>query len=336
MDIMNSSDFDQWDEFVRSCDDGTLFHTTWWYRAWGLEPTVRVLTGKNGRIEGGICYCEGRRFTTRAIVRPPMTARNGPVFARSKKIRRHAKNTHDKKMMLAVIESLPKLGVYDFILRPSDTDTLPFLWNGFEPIIGYTYVIPHGEMDTWMRNGARTLQGSFNKACREADSGGFAVDDNPPFDEVLATLKETAKFKGYATSHWADRMATWWEAMVARKAAKAYLLRDGNGVPVSANVVAYDDHCAYNLASGVRNDMRRSCLPLLTTQRMIRDAHQAGLDFDFEGSVLPGVEPFFRSLGGELRPLYRLVKIPCLRSYLIWSGYRYWTGHRRRPWVSHG
>ena len=68
---------------------------------------------------------------------------------------------------------------------------------------------------------------------------------------------------------------------------------------------------------------------------MIADAHAMGLDFHFEGSVLPGVERFFRSLGGELRPFYRMLKFPLPRAYLVWHGYHYWTRHRRRPWVWH-
>jgi hypothetical protein len=66
---------------------------------------------------------------------------------------------------------------------------------------------------------------------------------------------------------------------------------------------------------------------------MIEDAHAMSLDFDFEGSVLPGVERYFRSFGAELRPVYRVLKLVSPWAFFVWHGYRYWTKHRRREWV---
>jgi hypothetical protein len=95
-----------------------------------------------------------------------------------------------------------------------------------------------------------------------------------------------------------------------------------------------DDRSAFYLAGGIHRAVRHGFLMnVLLTQRMIEDAHEAGLDFDFAGTDLPGVEGFFRSFGGQLRPLYRLVKLPSARAYLIWQGYRYFARHRlKRVW----
>jgi hypothetical protein len=41
----------------------------------------------------------------------------------------------------------------------------------------------------------------------------------------------------------------------------------------------------------------------------IRHARDLGLEvYDFEGSMVPGIEQYFRSFGGTLTPLYRVVK----------------------------
>ena len=55
---------------------------------------------------------------------------------------------------------------------------------------------------------------------------------------------------------------------------------------------------------------------------MVDDAHDMGLDFDFEGSLLQGVERFFRGWGGELRLIHRLIKIPSAFAYVRWKGER--------------
>jgi hypothetical protein len=100
-----------------------------------------------------------------------------------------------------------------------------------------------------------------------------------------------------------------------------------------SNMLVYDKQTMFSLFGGMREDLRRvSHVGVFLLDRMIRDAHQMGLNYDFEGSVLPGVEYFMRSFGGELHPLYRVVKFPSPLSYLVWHGYRYLTKHRRR-WV---
>ena len=127
---------------------------------------------------------------------------------------------------------------------------------------------------------------------------------------------ETAEIKRYAKTRDARAAAAWWNAVQCQKAGRAYLLRDRDGRPASATVMVHDNAPAYYLGGGIRRDLRQgSIFNVFLFHRMIDDAHAMGLDFDFEGSVLPGVERFFRSLGGQLRPLYRVLKFPSPIAY---------------------
>jgi hypothetical protein len=331
-----ASDHARWDEFTAACPEGTIFHTAWWYRAWGMEPIVQVLVDKEGSIQAGLCYGLGRRWGTTAIVRPPMTARNGPVFARPPHASRHRQNTHQKKMLLLAIHSLPRLGMYDFLLCPCDQDVLPFLWNGFDTLVGYTHVLRHSERHTWLQHASKTQRWSLRRAAREASEKGFYIEENPSIEEVMAMLQETADVKNYISDSRRHPMAAWWQAVRDRRAGVSYLLRDRDGNAASSAMLVYDSRRAYYIAGGIRSDLRHgSLVNVLLIHRMIETAHEMGLDFDFEGSILPGVERFFRSFGGELQPVYRMMKFPSPIAYLIWHGHRYWRGHRRREWVWH-
>jgi hypothetical protein len=332
--LLPPAEHDRWDAFALSAGCGTIFHTAWWHRAWGIEPVIRTVEDGQGRIEAGICYCVGRRFGVRAIVRPPLTGLNGPLFSPLDGSVRHRQNTHRKKMLLSVIQSLPRLGAYDFMLRPGDADVMPFSWNGFATMMYYTYVLPCGERGTWLNHASKTQRWSVRRAAREAAEKGFTVEEGPPLDDVGHLLNETAEYKNYSTGRYRGRLAAWWRAVQERGAGTAYLLRDGGGQAASVALMVYDGHCAYYVAGGIRRDLRQgSLVNVLLMHRMIEAAHARGLDFDFEGSTLPGVERFFRSFGGELRPLHRVLKFPSLLAYLTWHAYHYWTGHRRRRWV---
>jgi hypothetical protein len=327
---------DRWDAFVGSCREGTLFHTAWWYRAWGMTPTVQVATDGSGAIQAGICYCVGRRFGTRAIVRPPLTPRNGPLFDPLDASGEYQAITHAKQSMMAAIHSLPKLGMYDFLLRACDTDVMPFLWNGFDTVASYTYVIPHSAADVWLNKASGTGQRRLRDAAKDAAKGRYLLDRQPPMDDVLAMVQASASFKHYRIAGWKEHVWQWWQAVRDRAAGEAYVARDAQGCVLAGSLLVYDGHTAYDVAGGMRREGRKDSLAgVFLLDRMIRDAHAMGLDFDFEGSVLPGVERFMRRFGGDLRASYRVVKFPSLVSYLVWQGYRYWKGHRRRSWVWH-
>jgi len=327
--------YGQWDQFVASSANGTIFHTAWWQHAWGMEPTVRVLKNDDGTIQAGICCCIGRKLTTRAMLKPPMTCFNGPVYSPIKRQSRHGYDSQVKHTLLAILHGLPRLGIYDFALTYPDLDVMPFLWNGFDSLIDYSYVIPFEERDTWIQQTSKTRRGILRKAQRDAAQQGYTVDDCPAFSEVLALLEETAEAQHYSFSHFVHRVPAWWEIVTSHKAGRAYVLRDSQGRGTCTSVMVYDTRSAFYVAGGMRGDLRRGfVMNVLLTQRMIDDAHKMGLDFDFCGTAMPGVEGFFRSFGGQLRPLFRLVKFPSLRAYLIWQGYRYLIGHRK-SWVWH-
>ncbi len=155
-----------------------------------------------------------------------------------------------------------------------------------------------------------------------------------PFEDVWRLFDETAEIKRYAKTRDSRAAVAWWNAVQRQKAGRTYLLRDGEGRPASATIMVHDHRTAYYLGGGIRRDLRQgSMFNVFLFHRMIADAHGMGLDFDFEGSILPGVERFFRSLGGQLQPLYRVVKFPSPMAYSIWHAYRYWTKHRRRQWT---
>jgi hypothetical protein len=334
--VLDEGHHGRWDEFVSAQKMGTIFHTAWWYRAWGIEPVVQACIDGQGRIQAGMCYSVGRRFLSRAVVRPPLTPCNGPVYCPASGAGRHKQNSHAKKMTLMAIHALPRIGVYDFILHPDQCDVMPFLWNGFDSHVAYTYVIPCSERETWQQQASKTQRWQIRKAAKDAAEQGMKIETDAPLDAVLPLLDETADDRHFSLAKCGGKWAAWWQEVHAHGAGRTYLLRDGQGQPAAATIMVWDNRRTYYLAGGIRSDLRKGSIAnVLLVHRMICDAHEQGLDFDFEGSVLPGVERFFRSFGGELRPRYRLVKLPSLPAYLMWVGHRYWTRHRHRTWIWH-
>ena len=123
---------------------------------------------------------------------------------------------------------------------------------------------------------------------------------------------------------YSDRITGWWEEVRARDAGRTYILKDGKGNPLCATLAVWDSHTMYCLINGMLETMRdEGHLNMLLFERMITDAMDAGLDFDFLGSDLLGVERFIRGWGGELRHYFRVIKVPSPLAYTGWKAYSY-------------
>jgi hypothetical protein len=306
MRLLAAGEHDRWDDFVASSPHGTIFHTAWWHRAWGIAPIVHARTGARGRIEAGFPLSPIRvDGVPAAIAPPPLSPVAGPVFLLPEGESRGVRNARIRREMERALACVPDVAFCALTLGCGITDAVPFLLNGFaaRPLI--TYVIPAADRDGWEANVHPRHLRKLAAARRDACAGGLTVDDAPPLSEVLPLLEETARHGGFALTPGIPR---WWRAVRDRDAGRAYVLRGPGAEPLCAAVMVWDHRSAYYLLGGMRDAARRTNLNYLLVERMIRDALARGVDFDFEGSLLPGVEAFFRLWGGEQRVLLRLVR----------------------------
>jgi lipid II:glycine glycyltransferase (peptidoglycan interpeptide bridge formation enzyme) len=82
---------------------------------------------------------------------------------------------------------------------------------------------------------------------------------------------------------------------------------------VSAVYCVFDSTTAYYILGGYDSDQKQRGAAGYALQAAILHAKELGLKvFDFEGSMIPSIESFFRSFGGELVPKFTVhrAKLP--------------------------
>ncbi len=315
----------RWDDFVEQAPQGSLFQTAWWHQAWGAQPEIVVTTNGDGAITAGMALQLGRRFGFRALCRPAMTPINAPVLGRTE----HPSQV--RQQLERLFAGLPRLAFVDFAMHTGLLEPAQFDWLGFDALLGITYVIPAGTAD-WRAAMTSRRRGQLKKARAELRQRNASLDNAPAIEEVAALLAETAAIKSYRRSARAflPRVAAWWHAVAERQAGRLYGLRAASGELLCATVLVWDRRKAYYLGGGLQPEIRRaSHLNCLLFERMIDDALGRGLAFDFEGSVLPGVERYFREWGGQQQPTYRFIKIRSPAAFALWQAYRFLQVHRR-------
>ena len=315
---IGEAEYDLWDDFVARTENGTIFQTAWWHRAWGAKLVVYARKNEEGEIESGLAANITKVQGLEGIRRGPVSPVNGPVFAFCKSGNRLSQNSCLRQELTEIVAALPRLSFVELIFSPEIIDVMPFLWDGFEPELLYTYVIPRSESGRWRDNISARHRGCLKLARKEMLRFGCKIEVDPPFAEVQALLRETAKAKGFVLPERADE---WWEEVLKRNAGRAYVVRDQQSRVLCATIMVWDSSSSYFVLAGMTAEARRKThLNFLLVERMISDAHEMGLDFDFEGSVLPGVDRFFRGWGGELRTMIRVLKVPSPLTYMVWKG----------------
>jgi len=336
--VLPQSQYSEWDQFVTDAKGGTVFHKSWLLQAWTNRLEIRVLRDKSGQIEAGMAITPIRFLGTKAARRPAWTPYNGPLIRPSAKSNLVAVAAEEKNRMLRLLAQSPAMGMYDYILPPEYSDVMPFLWNGFEASVGYTYQIPPAAPEQWQAHMSSAHRRDLRKAHEVLRREKGSVEEDPGFAECCELISDTFEAKDFAVRAEPEELHNWWQAIIAHGAGKAYLAREANGEPVCASLLVLDHRCGYYLASGIRSDARsgpRNLWSRVLLDRMIRHTHRQGLTFDFEGSVLPGVERFFRGWGGRCVPKYRVVKIRRIWSYAGWVAGQYWSRHRRKRWFAY-
>ena len=88
--------------------------------------------------------------------------------------------------------------------------------------------------------------------------------------------------------------------------------------PVSIAFCLFDREKAWYLFGGVSERQKHECAGALVLWECIKHARKAGIPcFDLEGSMIKGVEKFFRGFGGEQKSYFTVNRAPLVLEILL-------------------
>ena len=99
------------------------------------------------------------------------------------------------------------------------------------------------------------------------------------------------------------------KAVKEHNAGKCLIGKDSEGNIHCASYYVFDNHWVYQLMSGTDPNFKRSEYKTLLVEKAIQYACETHRGFDFEGSMLEGVEEYFRKFGANQDPYFKISKI---------------------------
>ena len=290
-------------DYIKLCETETsvpIFMQPWWLDAvcvHGLNWNVALAKDKNDNISAALCFCEKHKWGFKKVTMPYLTQFTGVWMKPLEHKNSPEKQSHEQNQLQQIIAQLPHC--QHFMLRThfNLTDWLPFYWAAFKQTTRYTYIIPSlSDLNLVFNN----FEGNVKRAIRQ-NEGKYTIEQSDDFDLFLKL-----KYKNDSTplSIWHNLN----DILGKKQQKRLYFARNTEGVAEATAYIVWDNSTAYYLASGTTELGRKNrVMSLLLWQAMQDCAHHA-IIFDFEGSMLKTVEPYFRRFGTEQKAYFQFSK----------------------------
>jgi hypothetical protein len=282
-----------------------IFMQNWWLDTVCTEGWSVVLTyNKNKGIEAAWVFAVRQKWGITTLSEPLLSPFCGVWFRQTAFKKQHEAITYRKQQLEQLILQLPSAHRYSFRLNTALTDWQPFYWADWQQETRYTYRLAIEDLKHVAANFNDNTKRNIQKSSKH-----FTIQSSGDFDTFLKINDLTYQRQNIQQ----PIPLTVWESVERILAEKQqrhiFFAKNTEGVVKAAIYVVFDDTTAYYLAGGATEEGRSKGALFGLMNHAIQEAAARGCTiFDFEGSMLRGVEPFFRGFGGELTPYFRVFK----------------------------
>lgn len=282
-----------------------VFGSNKWLSAYdGTLDFVGIFKDEHQMI-GGFYFMRTKKFGFTFLKLPPYTPHCGLFFSSDSK-NQSSVNSFSKEVVSEVCTyiSNQKAALIVLAFPSAVADMQPFIWEKYKVIPNYTYRID--------------LQKSMEEIKSNFDSKNRNVINKAVKEEVVVT-KNTLD-KQSLNDFFVNSLSTT-GANIYNTELKNIFLKfsdDSNSFSLEAKknnellgvvFCVFDKTACYYLLGGVNKTAGVAGVNNILVQYAIETAKDLNCRiFDFEGSMLKGVEKFFRSFGPELFPYYTVNK----------------------------
>ena len=310
---LTEDEWSLWDDFVDESPGGTLFHKSFWLKASGRSFVIYgYFRGKE--LYAGIALSCRAKFGIRVAQQPELTPYSGVLF-KERDAKYVSKLGAEKEASRKIAQRLKSdFHLVRLYFSPGPVDLQPFIWEGFSPGIMYTYII---QLDKSLEDIWKAMEDNVRNHIRKARKDGITITKGDDFNQTINLVEKTFARQNTKV-HDQPTVSSYNEVLAERSQCKSFLAKDKDGDYIAAAYIVWDNRRSYYLLGGYDSEKSHSgALALVLWEAIEFTKQELGLEeFDFEGSMVPQLERFFRGFGGQLTVRYivtwanHFVKVP--------------------------
>lgn len=292
---------------------GTVFNDPEWIRVYGNRIILYGIFDNDDKIIGGFYIYRSSLAGIPFFTAPPHTPSIGLFYSNPAKNPSNRLGV-DKEVMatLSAFFKQKKFAVQRYCLPVGITDMQPFIWDKFKVVPFFTYWVD-------LKNSEEEINSRISPKLRnnikKAVSDGVTVGQVTDYKVIEPILTET--FRRQHEKIDGDRIKKILYDFANPGNSFAFVAMNDNQ-PVSMAFCVYDRDTAFYLFGGVSEARKHEGAGAFVLWECIRHAKKIGLTcFDLEGSMIRGVEKFFRGFGGEQKSYFTVNRAPLILELLL-------------------
>lgn len=291
--------FDQWNDFVDASPQCSLFAKTWYLKALDISFEI-VVCSKKEVIKGGIVLTKNKW----AYYINPVLCKYLGIYFFPFEGNAYTVESRQREVQNALLEHINQLNSFEYTFHPKYLNWMPFERTGFKQTTRYTYIMPLADLDEG--EVISNLNGRLRNKIVKASTLDF--QEVTDFSTAIPVLETTYKKQGLDLPISKGRLENLIQALNQHHAFQLMGAYDGQHQLQSVLGMFYDHRTAYLILNGVEESAENGVNEALILKG-IQWAKQKGLQyFDFEGSMIPSIESFYRQFGGTLTPYFKIWK----------------------------
>lgn len=305
VELTKANDFgDEYEALVGASDQGILYCRKWWLDAVAPGNYQLLKLEANGRLKAAWPVVAYEDVNGLSIRMPPLTQKLGILFAPSNA--KYAERLSEQHRLQAeLIDKLPSHSDFYQHFHEGFTNWLPFFWQNYQVTVRYTYLLKDltDKKRLWdnMRTGARTT-------IRTAIKQNIRIRETNDLEEFYEVNRLTFVRQNMAVPHSLQLLARVYSACLANAGTRALIAEDCQGKPHACILIVYDRQSSIYLLAGADPQLRASGAQALLQWECIQFASAVSKQFDFEGSMVRGVEAYLRDFGAVQTPYFAISK----------------------------
>lgn len=297
--------------YFKFCDRNyvPLYSKPWWLDAvCGPDNwDVWIYGESESSVIAAMPYYFEFRGDKKYITKAPLTQNNGIIFRHADTAKIVAKATLEERIIDTVCAFLDDLNidVYEQQFETTFTNWLPFFWNGYKAVVRYTYRFEDtSDMEMIWNGVCSKRRGKIKKGQKNSEfSSELSIEQF--YKEHNKIYLRQGLHCPFSFELW-ERVAN---ACISHNAGRISCRLDSLGNVAAVSFNAWDERVNYKLMGGSIPEYTALDAYSALTWDEIQFAHDRGLIFDFEGSVIKRISKSFREFGAVPVPYFRIRKI---------------------------
>lgn len=260
-----------------------------------------VLIQKGERTIAALPFFLKQKLGWKYITMPQLCKQLGPYL-----LPEYRSLKWEMRLYKDLIAQLPAgLAAFEQNFNYSVTNWLPFYWKGFKQTTLYSYILSLSDSEALI---FKNIEKNYRQKIRSAEAS-LNIRHDLPLTELHRLMGLSFERQGLKPPIALSFLQKLYNALAEQDCCKLFFATNPNTHEVhSAALLVWDRCSAYYLISGDDPDLRASGAAVLLKWTAIQYAKKVVNVpiFDFEGSMLRGVEQGRRDFGAQQRPYFRI------------------------------